>query len=64
MLVITVTLHKQSTEDLCKYRSIKIRKQSIERSMLEETTGHDDDLHNAESNIVVVFRTKNWLPQA
>ena len=52
MLVITVTLHKQS-------KTIKIRKQSIERSMLEETTGHDDDLHNAESNIVVVFRTKN-----
>ena len=32
MLVITVTLHEQSTEGLCKYRSIKIRKQSIERS--------------------------------
>ena len=32
MLVITATLHKQSTEGLCKYRSIKIRKQSIERS--------------------------------
>lgn len=32
MLVITVILHKQSTEGLCKYRNIKIRKQSIERS--------------------------------
>ena len=32
--------------------------------MLEETTGHDNDLHNAESNIIVVSKTKNWLPQA
>ena len=32
MLVSTVISHKQSTEGLCKYRSIKIRKQSIERS--------------------------------
>ena len=35
------------------------KRTTVTKTILEETTGHDDDLHNAESNIVVVFRTKN-----
>ena len=35
------------------------KRTTVTKTMLEETTGHDNDLHNAESNIIVVSKTKN-----